>query len=79
MSAANWQPTKKYRKDLWAVFDDGDKHFAGPLGYLDVKEAENLLNNVKGYKAMQLRKYSKYQPGKAAAMVPLKAGEQNGS
>lgn len=76
MGEASWTPTKKYRKDLWAVFvSKQDEFSSNPLGYLEQYVAESLINNVKDFRAIQLRLYAKWQPGKAERMLPLPIGE----
>lgn len=74
MSAPTWQPTRTYSKNLWVMFSSTDLFFASPLGLVTSPEEARLAmiqsNGI--FKGMQLRKYSRYQPGKAARVLPLK-------
>jgi hypothetical protein len=68
----SWQPTKKYRADLWVLFKATDRLRKEPIGFLTKPDAFYIMRNSAHFNAMQLRYYAKMQPGKAAGVVPLK-------
>lgn len=73
MSSSSWRPTKTYSKNLWVMFSGSDEGFKAPLGIVESREqaVAAIKHSAGRFKGMQLRKYAKFQPGKAERALPL--------